>query len=68
MSFIGMKERNSYIATRVIGGRFIALTNKGKLYSWDMITGKLLVDDIRQDKGQFKIYKDYELYTWEDED
>ena len=66
MSFIGMKERNTYLASRVVDGRFIALSNKGKLYSWDLITGKLIVDS---DKApSFKQYKDYEVYTWTDED
>ena len=43
-TFIGMKKRQDYIASRVIDGKFIALSNKGKLYSWDLITGKLLLD------------------------
>jgi len=43
-TFIGMKKRQDFIATRVIDGKFLALSNKGKLYSWDLITGKLLLD------------------------
>ena len=39
-----MKKRQDYIASRVIDGKFIALSNKGKVYSWDLITGKLLLD------------------------
>ena len=61
-----MKDRNTFIATRVIDGKFVALSNKGKIYSWDMITGKLLIDQNKI--PSYKLYKDYELYTWTDED
>jgi hypothetical protein len=37
-----MKDRSTFLATRVIDGKFIALSNKGKLSSWDMINGKPL--------------------------
>lgn len=57
MSFIGMKERNSYLATKVIDGRFIALSNKGKLYSWDLITGKLIVNE--KTASSYKQFRDY---------
>lgn len=60
-----MKERSSFIASRVIEGKFVALSNKGKLYAWDMITGKLL-DNNRA--STYKHLKDFELYTWVDED
>ena len=43
-TFIGMKKRQDYISTKVIDGKFIALSNKGKLYSWDLITGKPIFD------------------------
>ena len=66
MSFIGMKDRINYIATRVIEGRFIALSNKGKLYSWDLITGKLITDSGHA--PSFKQYKDFEIYAWKDDD
>ena len=64
--FIGMKKRENFIATRIIDGIFIALSNKGKLYSWDLITGKL-----RPNLANSKIfneYKEYEIYTWTDDD
>lgn len=79
-SFIGMKNRNTFLATRVVDGRFIGLGNKGKLYSWDLITGKLLPSKeapritcpgkqiVEPNAYDLKKYKDYELYTWVDED
>jgi hypothetical protein len=35
-----MKPRDNYLATRVKDGKLVALSNKGKLYAWDTITGK----------------------------
>jgi hypothetical protein len=39
-TYIGMKPREHYLATRVKDGKLIALSDKGNLYAWDMITGK----------------------------
>jgi hypothetical protein len=74
-----MKPRKNYIATRIVDGKFVALSNKGKLYAWDMITGKQLVDPttlgltkeqkVEKDKNNpYKAYKDYEVYEWKDEE
>jgi hypothetical protein len=49
-----------------MGGRFVALSNKGKLYSWDVITGKPIADDVKA--PSYKQYKDFEIYTWKDAD
>jgi hypothetical protein len=38
-----MKDRETFLASRKFDdGRFVALSNKGKLYQWDFITGKPL--------------------------
>lgn len=58
-----MKERSHFLATRVYEGKFVALSSKGKLYAWDMITGKLLDND---NAIAYKHLKDFELYTWQD--
>jgi hypothetical protein len=60
-----MKERSNYIATRMVNGRFVALSNKGKLYNWDTVTGKLNIDVVAPN---YKQYKDFETYAWNDED
>lgn len=32
IAYIGMKKRENYLATKVIDGAFVALSNKGKIY------------------------------------
>ena len=59
MSFMGMKKREHYIATKVIDGKLIGLSDKGKLYTWDMITGKVFLDNKA---NSYKEYKGYEVY------
>jgi len=61
MNFIGMKPRFVFLATKIIDGKFYALTFKGVLFGWDMITGKMI-------KTTAPIYKDlssYEIYQWD---
>jgi hypothetical protein len=65
MSFMGMKKRENYIVTKVIKGKFVALSNKGKLYAWDLITGKLVLGNKA---NVYKQYKDYDIYCWMDVD
>lgn len=65
--YLGMKDRSQYLATKVIDGRFIALTTKGKLYSWDQITG-LLMKDEQHTFPRYKELKNFEIYTWTDPD
>lgn len=51
------------MATRVVNGRFVALSNKGKLYNWDIVTGKFNIDTVAP---SYKQYKDFETYAWVD--
>jgi len=37
-----MRPRTYFLATKAIDGFFYALSIKGKLYGWDMITGKMI--------------------------
>jgi hypothetical protein len=37
---MGMRERDEYLATRVIGDRFYALDTEGRVTSWCLVTGK----------------------------
>ena len=59
-----MKPRAEYLATKVYDGKFLALSAKGKLYTWDLLTGKPLQNKFFQDKS----FRDYEVYQWGDED
>jgi hypothetical protein len=67
-TYIGMKNRENYLATNVVDGMFIALSDKGKLQAWDMITGKKLPPALGEKYPSFKIYKDFEVYAWVDKD
>ena len=40
-AFVGMSEREDYLATRVVNDSFIALSKQNILTTWDIVTGKL---------------------------
>ena len=44
IAFVGMSEREDYLATKVIDDRFLALDKRNFLTSWDIVTGKLSQD------------------------
>jgi hypothetical protein len=59
IAFIGMGQRETYLATKVIKDKFIALDNKNHIFTWSTVTGKLLsVHKIpmRQDYSDFMIF------------
>ncbi len=59
-----MKPRSEYLATRVFDGKFLALSQKGKLYVWDLLTGKPLQNKFFSDKT----FIEQEVYRWGDEE
>ena len=59
IAFIGMGKRSSYLATKRIKDKFIALDNNNYLFCWDVVTGKLLsVNKLptRQDYSKYEIF------------
>lgn len=64
IAHIGMKQKTEYLATKVIDGLIITLSLKGKLYTWDLLSGKPLQNKAVSDKS----FRDYEVYRWGDED
>jgi hypothetical protein len=58
-----MKPRNEYLATNVINGKFIAMSSKGKLSSWDIVTGKKFPGGT-----SYKHYSRFEVYAWNDKE
>ena len=42
--FMGMRERDQYISTRVIDDKFIALDRNNQLTSWSTLNGKVVSD------------------------
>lgn len=59
IAFIGMGRRDSYLATKVIKDKFIALDKTNFIFCWSIVTGKLLsVNKLptRQDYSKFQIF------------
>lgn len=56
-----MDCRDDYLVTKVIGDRFIALSNKNLLTTWSILTGKMIccVNEFKgnQDYTNFEIYR-----------
>jgi hypothetical protein len=42
IAFIGMGQRETYLATKLIKDKFIALDDKNYIFTWSSVTGKLL--------------------------
>lgn len=54
-----MSKRDSYLATKILKDKFIALDKKNYLFCWSIVTGKLLsVNKLptRQDYSKFKVF------------
>lgn len=68
---MGMRERDQFLATRVINDRFIALDNKNHLTTWSTINGKVRFEwDLPEelDYSEYKIFKyatDHEVFDRE---
>jgi len=59
IAFIGMGRRETYLATKVIKDKFIALDKSNFLFCWSIVTGKLLAVNklpTRQDYSKFEIF------------
>jgi len=59
IAFIGMNKRDTYLATKVIKDKFLALDNKNNLFCWNVATGKLLeVNKLpaKQDYSSYKVF------------
>jgi hypothetical protein len=64
LNFMGMLNRESYVATKKIKDRFIALNKKNELSTWNIMTGKL---ESTHKLTNFDI-SDYEIYSYEAQD
>ena len=59
INFIGMRNKQSYYMWREKRGFFTALNKRGMLYTWSILTGKLLYPE----KTTFGSWLDkYEIY------
>lgn len=68
ISFIGMQERSTYIATKVDKDRFIALNNNNVLTTWNILTGKLIMEWELKDGSNPQDYSRYETFQFRDDD
>jgi hypothetical protein len=44
IAFVGMGNREDYLATKVIKDKFIALNKKNDLSVWNIVTGKFATE------------------------
>jgi hypothetical protein len=58
LAFIGMSKRESYLATKVIKDRFIALDVNNYIFTWSIVTGKLLSVNklMNQDYSNYRVF------------
>lgn len=58
-----MKQRKNYLAARMLNNKFIALNEGNHLFTWDILSGKLMMEwdlgfnDTNQDYSNYCIYK-----------
>jgi hypothetical protein len=56
-----MKERDDYLATRIIDDKFIALSKKNTLTTWCIANGKMIsevkLDSNVQDFSKWELYR-----------
>lgn len=67
IAFVGMSDREEYLATKVINDRFLALDKSNYLTSWDIVTGKLSqgIKPCNISEGKEKQdYSSFEIYSY----
>jgi hypothetical protein len=60
LNFLGMSDRDYYLASKVIKDRFIALKNTNSISSWNILNGKILFEEHLkkdQDYSNFEVFK-----------
>jgi hypothetical protein len=63
VSFVGMDERDQYLATKVIDDKFVALNRNNRLTTWSILTGKVLEPHFNIEKEGVD-YSDFEVYSF----
>ena len=61
---MGMMNRDSYLATKTLNDRFIALSKDGMLSSWNIANGKIM--GSKQESSAR--WDDYEIYQTNEKD
>jgi hypothetical protein len=66
--FMGMGERDTYLVTRVIEDKFIALDKDGQITTWSTMTGTQVGETVKaeiEDDEHNTNFKDFEIFTYE---
>lgn len=62
---MGMGERDTYLATKIIDDTFIALDKTNKLTSWNVLTGKVKEEiDLTDPEEPHMDFKNFSIYTY----
>lgn len=64
INFMGMDTRDQYLCNKKIKNLFVALDKRNFLYTWNILTGKL----IHKQKVDGIDLSGYEIYSYEDLD
>jgi hypothetical protein len=63
ISFVGMSEREDYLATKVIDDKFIALSNRNILTTWCITNGKMI--SVEKLSGKDQDFSNWEIYSYD---
>ena len=66
INFIGMGQKNEYLVWRAKNGFFTALDRRSQLYTWSMLSGKMLYNE--ETPGDLRHLEKYEVYKADDND
>ncbi len=64
LNFMGLTDKDDYIATRQYRGKFVALTRECELFTWSMKTGQFLSKHHVTGHD----WSEYECYEGDDDD
>lgn len=65
---MGMGERETFIATKMIDDKFIALDRQNNLTTWNTITGKVRQEiNLVKEWGPEMDYSDFDVYSYRDD-
>lgn len=63
--FMGMGERDQYLATKIIDDKFIALDKANHLTTWNTLTGKVREEnDIYQEENPATDFSNFEIFKY----
>lgn len=67
ISFIGMENRSTYLAARVIDDKFVTLDKNNHLRTWGVMTGKIRMEWNLSANNTGQDYSNYEVYMCDED-